>query len=403
MNASVKCGRGSLVCAILLALAPCHAVADEWAWVDGLRAADQATKGRFKLCAASAAAHLAAIGSASFEFEVSFDDLDFKSVREPQLRMRRRTYHGRARWLRGAVHYEGRTESPETGEPPVSVLRTDKMLAFTERHELYGTLLVVDFPPPAVDDWERRRQSLLACVDPKLHFGPFARGSQELRKAAERWETVGSEERGGLVRLTCAGKGFRVDNYFDPAAGYLQVKYQDGAAVGGQHKILREMTWEWQTRGELNYPARVVDISYYGEKLTPVTNYDLRIKNVLVNESADVRERDVGLNALEIPDGTMGIDRRSNPLRSLVRAGGVVREQRPGDRIRLSPELKARIEQERSRAESLAESSARVTLARRWRWTALTYLCVGGCALIGAFLLWRFWVRVRAKAPARTT
>ncbi|MGC8642056.1 MAG: hypothetical protein ACP5XB_19500, partial [Isosphaeraceae bacterium] len=122
MNASVKCGRGSLVCAILLALAPCHAVADEWAWVDGLRAADQATKGRFKLCAASAAAHLAAIGSASFEFEVSFDDLDFKSVREPQLRMRRRTYHGRARWLRGAVHYEGRTESPETGEPPVSVL-----------------------------------------------------------------------------------------------------------------------------------------------------------------------------------------------------------------------------------------------------------------------------------------
>src|ERR1017187_8234452 len=92
--------------ALFLFVAPERILADEWSWIDALQVADGPTKQRLKSSVASAAAHLAAVRSATFEFDGISEDFPPLRPGSSKVDILRRTYRGEAKWLRGKVHYE---------------------------------------------------------------------------------------------------------------------------------------------------------------------------------------------------------------------------------------------------------------------------------------------------------
>ena len=63
----------------------------------------------------------------------------------------------------------------------------------------------------------------------------------------------------------------------------------------------------------------------------PVKEIDLTVRNLQANGAVNLPDSAFTLSAMNIPDGTPGLDRRQEPVRGLIRAGGVVREPRPGE------------------------------------------------------------------------
>ncbi len=68
-----------------------------------------------------------------------------------------------------------------------------------------------------------------------------------------------------------------------------------------------------------------------GIDLHPVKEFDLTVRNLRVNDAAGVPDSAFTLSGMKIPDGTGGLDHRYDPPRGLYRAGGIVRQPRPGE------------------------------------------------------------------------
>jgi hypothetical protein len=372
--------------------------ADDWSWIDALQTADAPTKQRLKLCVLSMAGHLAALSSAAYEYEGVWEAW-IPPLQGPTVNFSHTDCHGTARYLRGKLHNEITFDSPQKEEWKTSVLLTDKLLAFTYRHEVFGKFLQVNPPPLTTRDWVSQRH-LLPCVDPKQLYGSFlGGGSAAVRAYVDLAGRVESEVATGVIQLSfyLHDNKVRAVAYFDPGMDGLLVKTQLGTVEGQVFQLALDETTDWRKVGGVWFPIRYSQVSYMGPNKTPIKDYDLQFKNVRVNEAAQVRDSDLTLDALELPDGLQGIDRRSNPPRWLVRRKGRVREQRPGDATeKMSPEFKKAMEEEQRRAQSLAETEAQQVLTRRWRWTVATYACAAASVLIAAFLGRRLYVRLRA-------
>ncbi len=65
--------------------------------------------------------------------------------------------------------------------------------------------------------------------------------------------------------------------------------------------------------------------------MKPVKEVDLSVRNLRVNGAVNLPDSVFSLGGMDIPDGTPGFDHRQEPVQRLIRAGGVVREPRPGE------------------------------------------------------------------------
>ena len=193
----------SLHLAILLLAAANQVLADEWSWIDSLHVADGPTKQWLKTCISSDTAHLAAVRFATFDFEGITEESRPLMPGSSKVDVRRRAFSGRAKWSHGKVHYEVTFNPGQNDESKLSVLRTDALLARTERHELYRTFLIVDFPPTTEEAWARETD-LLSAVDPKNLYaiGGIGVGGSTLRSHSELVGRIESEETGGQIHIT---------------------------------------------------------------------------------------------------------------------------------------------------------------------------------------------------------
>ena len=111
------------------------------------------------------------------------------------------------------------------------------------------------------------------------------------------------------------------------------MKLRGGNANGQEYKVEREETWEWQNVAGIRFPLRFQRVNYIGPNGTPVSEYDLHIKNLQVNDRTHVKDQDFTLDALDLPDGTAGVDRRSRPIKRVTRSNGKVRRAPPGRQV----------------------------------------------------------------------
>jgi hypothetical protein len=329
---------------LLLACAARPAAADDWAWVDKLRNADAATKTRLKLCAVSAIANYERLQRAVFDFDLrcEFARID-KSGKTSCLPVE--TYHGKVHWKDGSVRYdfEGRypawritpqgREFLEKTPGSFSVIRNKDMAAHTEINPTWGRNLVVDFPPPSLGTWVHNHDAPMRELDPWAHYADNFRGFP-LQEFWESCRAIESKETGNLILLRFLGKDGRgrTEIYCDKNADYLPVKTRAGPIADGEFIVAGEVLNEWGQSDGVWYPLHYLHIGYWGSDRKPVKEYDLTVRNLKVNEAARVPDDVFTLSSMALPDGSGGFDRRTG--KGLIKVDGVVRQSRPGDRLR---------------------------------------------------------------------
>jgi hypothetical protein len=375
--------------------------ADEWSWIDGLPSADGPTKKRLSICAASAVAHLSSVRSVAFEFEGRWEQFHPPIPATGKPNIEKHDCRGTVKYLKGGVRYYITFDPGQPGEWSNWVLRNDKMLAFTAKHEVHDRFLYVDLPPSTFLDWDTKHY-LFSRADPKWLFGGFiGSGSASLRQLAQSFTRIESEETAGLIHLTFKNDkvNARADLYCDARMEYLTVKGQAGEMKGQGYKVNTEYTWEWQKHGQDFFPSHFDSVNYVGPDSVPVREYDLHFTNVRINASSNLDDSQFVLDALGIPDGVVGVDRRSRPVGSLISVKGKVREVGSSQRSKISQTLKDRLDFEQKNGAALAESEAQAqaTLTYRRRWTVATYLCIAVAGSIAAFMCRRIFVRRSAK------
>jgi hypothetical protein len=358
------------------------------AWVDGLRNADAATKQWLKVCAASAAANYAAVRRATFDYDLQRE----VAVADPAggATFLTQRFRGTVSWRDGAVRYDFAPESAK-GEERLSVIRTKDMLAAPERNPVYGFFLVVDFPPASLSDWRFQHPALLTRLDPWVHYASnFRAAKPSLREFWEGCRTIEAEEAEGVVRLRFAraDTNGRVDIYCDKAADYLPVRTLGGENRGKEFVVFTERSSEWGKTDGVWYPRRHVEVTYYGAERRPLRDYDLTIRNLRVNEAAVVPDSAFAVSTMALPEKTFGIDRRRNPPTQLIRLGGVVQERR-GQKVELSAELRKRMEQEQATVAARLNRDAEETIRGRARWTTTTWVLLGLAGMVGLSLVVR--------------
>jgi hypothetical protein len=325
---------------------PGRAADREWAWVDKLTNADAATRERLKRCARSATENFASLHRLIFDFDLTTEFarvLDSGKTTSPLSAH----YHGTVLWRDGSVRYEAEGIYPQTKLVPngleflfkkpkwYSVVRSRDMLAYTEEHAVYGFFLTIVKPPQSAEEWERQNPfAPLKSLDPWLHYAePFCTDPRSLRGFLESCRAIESEEAGGkvLLRLLRADGGWRVEITCDEAADWLPVRVRSGDLRDGKWLIAGDLSSEWKRVSGVWYPCHYVKTAYYGGDHRPVQETDLTVRDVRANGAAMVPESAFILSAVNVPEGTVGLDRRAEPGRWLIRAGGVVRQKRPGE------------------------------------------------------------------------
>jgi peroxiredoxin len=216
-----------------------------------------------------------------------------------------------------------------------SVVRSRDMLAYTHRNPVYGLYLTVEEPPRSAHDWETQYAFAgVRRLDPWLHYAePFCQDRAQLREVLENARAIESEEADGriLLRFFPGGTIGRTEITCDRAADWLPVRLRGGEVRDGQWIIFVELTNEWRKESGVWYPIRQVKTAYYGSDRRPVREIDLTVRNPRANGAVNLPDSAFSLSAMNIPDGTPGLDRRREPFRGLIRAGGVVRDSRPGE------------------------------------------------------------------------
>jgi RNA polymerase sigma factor (sigma-70 family) len=317
----------------------------EWEWVDRLRNADEATRERLKRCASSATSNFAWLHRLIFDYDLVAETPQLPLDRSGKLKGVERWYaRGSVYWKEGAVRYDhyplGTIDSGGRRtlykRPRVfSVVRSREMLAYTENNSTWGLRLIVDKPPGSAEEWESQHPfAPMPRLDPWLHYaGPFCQDRAELRDFWEHCRAIESEESDGrvLLRFLRADNGGRVEITCDAAAAWLPVRLRAGQIQQGEWKVFVELASDWQKLSGVWYPVHQVKKSYMGVDLTPVKESELSVRNLRANGAVNLSDSSFSLSAMAIPDGTGGIDRRKEPFRSLIRAGGVVRDRRPGE------------------------------------------------------------------------
>ncbi len=360
----------------------------EWAWIDRLTNADEATKDRLRRCASAATSNFASLHRLTFDYDLRSEAPRLPLDAAGHLRGIDRGYaRGTVYWKEGMVRYDhypvGKID--ENGRKSVyrrprvfSVVRTRDMLAYTENDLTWGLRLMVEKAPASAEEWEHRHPfAPRPHLDPWLHYAaPFCQDRAILRDFWEHCRAIESEEPGGrvLLRFLRADNDGRVEITCDPAADWLPVRLRAGQVQNGQWKVFVELTSEWQKLSGIWYPVHQVKMSYVGIDMTPVQEYDLTVRNLRANGAVNLPDSDFTLSAMAIPEGTHGLDRRSDPPRSLIRSGGVVRDQRPGEgpnprNVEQEKTERAKDEEtapaEESSGPTSAAPAAKITAARR--------------------------------------
>jgi RNA polymerase sigma factor (sigma-70 family) len=346
----------------------------EWAWLDRLQNADEATRERLKRCASSATSNFASLHRLTFDY-----DLTREIWRQPLdaagkvTGVDREFSRGTVYWKEGTVrydHYPLGTFHPNGRKslykrPRIfSAVRSRDMLAYTENNPNWGLMLSVDKPPTSTEDWELQHPfAPMPHLDPWLHYaGPFCQDRAKMRDFLEHCRAIESEEAGGkvLLRFLRADGGGRVEVTCEQAADWLPVGLRAGEVQQGQWKVFVELSNEWQKLSGVWYPAHQVKVSYIGIDMTAVKEIDLTVRNLRANGVVNLPDSTFSLSAMAIPDGTHGLDKRKEPPRSLIRTGGVVRDQRPGE----GPSMR-NTDQEKAEREKDAETIPAVESATR--------------------------------------
>ena len=104
-----------------------------------------------------------------------------------------------------------------------------------------------------------------------------------------------------------------------------------GQVQKGKWNVGLEHATQWLKTDGVWYPSHIVHTNCFGVELRPVKEFDLTILNLRANDAANVPDSQFTLSAMKMPDGTGGLDQRFQPWKSLYRAGGIVREARPGE------------------------------------------------------------------------
>jgi len=317
---------------------------DDWAWVHNLRNADEATKERLKRCAASATANFAALRRLIFDYDLTTEAAQLPLDASGKLKSVENGFsHGTVYWREGSVRYDhfpvGRVgpngQKLIFKKPKVySVVRSREMLAYTEENAAWGLYLTVVKPPQTAEEWEYQSHALLRHLDPWLHYAqPFCADRNRLRDFWENCRAIESEEQGGklLLRFLRADNSARVEVTCVEAADWLPVRVRAGDMRDGKWIVFVDMANQWKKTSGVWYPSHLTKMAYMGIDLRPVKEIDLTVRNLRANGAANVPESIFTLSAMKVPDGTPGLDRRYDPFRRLIRAGGVVREPRPGE------------------------------------------------------------------------
>ncbi|MHB1561701.1 MAG: RNA polymerase sigma factor [Isosphaeraceae bacterium] len=349
----------------------------EWAWIDRLTNADEATRERLKRCASAATSNFASLHRLTFDYDVQTEAPRLPLDANGHLKGVDRGFaRGTVYWKEGMARYDhyplGKID--ENGKKAVyrrprvfSVVRTREMLAYTHSDPTWGLQLIVEKPPASADEWENQRPFTPEThLDPWLHYAvPFCQDRAMLRDFCEHCRTIESEDMSGqvLLRFLRAGGGGRTEITCDPTADWLPVRFRAGQVQNGDWKVFVELTSEWRKLSGIWYPVHQVKTSYVGVDMTPVTEYDLTVRNLRANGALNLPDSAFTLSVMAIPEGTHGLDRRSDPPRSLIRSGGVVRDQRPGEGPTMRNDEQQRVEKAKGEETIPAGKSAGPTSA----------------------------------------
>jgi peroxiredoxin len=318
----------------------------EWAWVDELQNADEATRERLKRCASSATSNFASLHRLVFDYDLETEVADVdRSGRTGKVLETR--YRGSVSWKDRSVRYDLDGLFPQLQNigpnglefrfkrPKVySVLRSRDVLAYTEENEVQGLYLTVVEPPGSAGDWERRGGAPLRRLDPWLHYAePFCQDRATLRKFWENCRAIESEEEGGtvLLRFIRADNSGRVEITCDRSSDWLPVRLRAGETRDDRWIVYLDQANEWRKVSGVWYPGHRVKTAFFGRDRRPVKEFDLTVRNLRANGAVKLSDSAFTPSAMTVPDGTPGLDRRQDPPRGVIRAGGVVREQRPGE------------------------------------------------------------------------
>ncbi len=320
------------------------AAAKDWAWVDDLQNADQATKERLKRCASSATSNFASLHRLIFDYDLTTETPDLPLDASGKLKGTERGYsRGTVYWKDGIVRYDHfplgkfapNGKKLAFKRPWVqSVVRSREMFAYTALDRTWGLFLAVINPPRSVSEWQQGGHAQLRYLDPLLHYAePFCQDAAQLRELAGKCSAIESEEADGkvLLRFLRADNNFRMEVTCDEAADWLPTQLRSGQVRDGNWLVIVEIKRQWQNLSAVWYPIRQFKTSYFGADSKPVKEIDLTIRNLRVNAAANLPDSAFTLSAMNIPDGTPGLDRRGGPVQWLIRAGGVVRQPRPGE------------------------------------------------------------------------
>ena len=317
---------------------------EDWAWVDELRNANEATKERLKRCGGSATSNFASLHRLIFDYDLKNEIPQLPLDASGKLTSVERGFsHGTVYWKDGIVRYDHHPVgklAPDGRKlffkkPWVqSVVRSRDMFAYTGQDTTWGLLLSVKNPPRSVAEWEQGGEAQLRYLDPLLHYAePFCQDGAQLRQIVESCRAVESEETDGkvLLRFLRDDNNFRMEIICDKAADWLPTSLRSGQVRDGKWLVFVELKRDWQKLSAVWYPTHQGKTSYFGVDMKPVKEVDLSIRNLRVNGAVNLPDSVFSLGGMDIPDGTPGFDNRQEPVRSLIRAGGVVREPRPGE------------------------------------------------------------------------
>jgi thiol-disulfide isomerase/thioredoxin len=316
--------------------------AREWSWIDNLENADAATRARLKRTAIAATTNFASLHRLVYDFDLQVEAASLGNGGKTAS-IDRGFFRGTVYWGDGSVRYDKFSlgKLGPNGEkffykkPKVySVLRTRDTLAYTEENPAWGLFLTVTRPPQSDDEWEFKSHAYHRKLDPWLYYAqPFCTHKGQLRDFWEHCSAIESDEADGRVVLKFARSqpSWRVEITCSAANDWLPELLRGGEVKDGKWNPGFTNQDEWRKVSGVWYPSRHVEIRGWGIDNRPVKEIDLTVRNFRANAAADLPEALFTLSAMEIPAGTPGLDRRTEPFRWLIKAGGVVRQPRSGE------------------------------------------------------------------------
>ena len=91
------------------------------------------------------------------------------------------------------------------------------------------------------------------------------------------------------------------------------MRLRAGDVRDGKWIIFVELANEWEKVSGVWYPRHHARTAFYGNDLKPVHEIDLTVRNLKANGAVNLPDSAFTLSAMNIPDGTAGLDRRQKP------------------------------------------------------------------------------------------